>query len=63
MQISLNGRLPLSSSHTHILLQQGQKSSWFHIRKLDFRWGRRHPTVEHGIKHCAPNRQNKPVNG
>lgn len=50
-----------SFPHTTVL-QQSQKGRRFHIRKLDFRRGRRHPTVEHGIKHRAPHSQNKPDN-
>lgn len=50
-----------SLPHTSVL-QQSQKGRWFHIRKLDFRRGRSHPTVEHGIKHRAPHSQNEPDN-
>lgn len=43
------------------LLEEGQKSSRFHVGQLDFSGCGGHAAVKHGIKHRAPNGQGKSV--
>ncbi|PWA23272.1 hypothetical protein CCH79_00020571 [Gambusia affinis] len=38
-------------------LQQGEESSWFHVRDVDFRLSFRQISIEHGSKHRAADRQ------